>query len=128
MVKLRGRIAASVTILLAASGLVAFGAFADPVLDRVVVVGQRIGGGALTCMSGPCFDTANAQAAEALREYQAMYQAFPQDELPWMPGSSAGRSARSSPQGAVSVVRRRHRESRCLASPVFSPTPVGQVG
>lgn len=67
MFKLRGRNKASIRILLAASVLAAFGALADTELDRVVVVGRRIGGGSLTCMSGPCFDTASTQAAQSLR-------------------------------------------------------------
>lgn len=82
MVKPHRRTLTPVRILLAISALVALGALAAAELDRIVVVGQRVDGGALTCMSGPCFDTAQAQAAQALLEYQRMYQTFPQDELP----------------------------------------------
>lgn len=82
MVKSQTGILGVRTVLLAASTLIAFAVSAEAELDRIVVVGQRIDGGALTCMSALCFDTANEQAAQALLEWQQMYQTFPQEELP----------------------------------------------
>lgn len=82
MLKLQRHRSQFAYLVLSACALVTFAALADEVLDSVVVVGQRIGGGALTCMSGPCLDTSKEQAAQALREYQQMYQTFPEEELP----------------------------------------------
>lgn len=57
---------------------------ADDITDipKVVVVGTREDGGAITCTSGSCFDSAQAESARALQEWLLMYDQFPSEDLP----------------------------------------------
>lgn len=89
----------------------AFHVLADdiPTTPTVEVVGHRVDGGALTCSFGGCFDSAQAEAARALAEWQRMHDTYPQDELPLDEEKFCEGLASSKPSGCN------------LASPPASP-------
>lgn len=71
--------------MLIPSLFVVFYVLADgiPTETTVVVVGKRQdNGGPITCTTGPCFDSAQAESARALQEWLQMYDPIRQDDLP----------------------------------------------
>lgn len=83
--------------------LAAFCVLADdiPTEPTITVVGQRQGGGVITCTTGACLDSGQEEALQSFLEWLEMYDSYPQEDVPLNGERFCQSLASKQPQAAV---------------------------